>query len=122
MESSPPLGRPHPLDVTDAPDDVTPQRHCAGGCPRSGLAPRDVSRGVVDSVQVTSLSRRSPLPHSSVPPTSPLLGDRRGISHGQLITEAVVRRRGGGGLVNYSRGTRECSNINECTCYGVSSD
>lgn len=44
-------------------------------------------------MQVTSLSCRSPL----LPPVPrlplSLSGDRRGISYGQLITEAAVRRR-----------------------------
>lgn len=47
------------------------------------------------------------------PPLPLMIGG--GISRGQLIIEAVA----GGELVNYSRGTRECSNINECTCPGV---
>lgn len=99
---------PHPLDVTDAPDDVTPQRHCAAGWPRSGLVPRDVSRrGDVGG-------ERKSHPSSSY--------DRRGISRGQLITEAAA---GLDSLIiaAYIDGTRrECSNINECTCPGVSGD
>lgn len=71
---------PHPLDVTDAPHDVTPQRHCAVSCPRSGLVPRDVlcreDIGVGGGVQVTPLLGE------------PMIGG--GISRGQLITEAAA--------------------------------